>query len=261
MAAPAANDDPLTLFVGGVPFAATDADITSWFVSHGLKAGSVKNVDLPVHADSQRKKGFAVVKFDSAASVQAAIKLDHADMNGRYLNIRPYLTEPPAHPERAPKPKKERAPKPAADANAAGGAVGSGEKKKKKRKPKAKKAANADGSAPAAASSSARPPRPAREPRAPFVAPAGWKIVFVGNLPWSATEEEIAGLLANGAGCTVRLGWDNVRDRAKGFAHIDFETAEAAQAAVNQSGVELGGRALRINFAPEKVEPEAKADA
>jgi len=126
----------------------------------------------------------------------------------------------------------------------------------KEKKPRAPKDASASSSSAAPRVKKERKPR---EPRAKFVPPAGHKVVWVGNLPWAATEEEIAALLSNGSGCTVRLGWDARRQRAKGFAHIEFEKSEGADAAVAKNGVDLGGRALRIDYAPERRE-EQKAE-
>lgn len=214
------------VFVGGVPFAASPADLIDWFANHGLEQSTITDVEMPVHQQTQRKKGFAIVTLADEATVTQAIALDHADMNGRYLNIRPFRTTPPARPTPPARQAKSRR----------------------------ERAAAAAGSADVVESAAPASSRPARAPRAPFVAPPGWKVIFVGNLAWSTTEEELASALAPGAECTVRLGWDSIRNRAKGFAHVEMVDPEVAAAAVAMDGIELGGRKLRINYAPARTE-------
>lgn len=76
--------------------------------------------------------------------------------------------------------------------------------------------------------------------------------LFVGNLPYSATESDITGFFTQ-AGYAV----DNVdvmRDRfsgeARGFAFVEINDESTAQQAVqNCNGKELLGRALVINEA------------
>lgn len=79
------------------------------------------------------------------------------------------------------------------------------------------------------------------------------KSIYVGNLPFSATEEEVRNLFSQfGAVHTVKLinDRDTGRPRGFGFVGMDDDDAEAAIQRVN--GTEMGGRTLRVNEAREK---------
>ncbi|KAI8471218.1 MAG: hypothetical protein J3K34DRAFT_237619, partial [Monoraphidium minutum] len=73
--------------------------------------------------------------------------------------------------------------------------------------------------------------------------------VFVGNLPWSATEEELREFFAEcGDINTVRIATDAETGRARGFCHIEFSTPEAAaKAQADYNGSDYGGRALKVD--------------
>lgn len=80
------------------------------------------------------------------------------------------------------------------------------------------------------------------------------KTIYVGNLPFSSTEEDIRSLFeAHGTVQSVKLiaDRDTGKPRGFGFVQMDAEEAEAAIEALN--GYELGGRALRINEARQRT--------
>lgn len=79
------------------------------------------------------------------------------------------------------------------------------------------------------------------------------KKLFVGNLPFSATEREVEELLEqHGEVHSVKLITDREtgRPRGFGFVEMDAEGADAAIAALD--GTVFGGRNLRINEAMER---------
>ncbi len=78
--------------------------------------------------------------------------------------------------------------------------------------------------------------------------------IFVGNLEFSTTREEIAALFAEaGQVQDVFLPLDRATARPRGFAFVEFGTAEeAAQAIERFNGHELGGRPLRVNAAEDR---------
>ena len=79
------------------------------------------------------------------------------------------------------------------------------------------------------------------------------KKIYVGNLPFSATEAEINSLFSqHGAVHSVALINDREtgRPRGFGFVEMDDDAAEAAISALN--GYEMGGRDLRVNEAQER---------
>jgi RNA recognition motif-containing protein len=82
---------------------------------------------------------------------------------------------------------------------------------------------------------------------------SGMKTIYVGNLPFSASEDELRKLFSRyGEVHSVNLIMDRETGRPRGFGFVEMESegAQAAIAALN--GTQLGGRALRINEARER---------
>ena len=74
------------------------------------------------------------------------------------------------------------------------------------------------------------------------------KKIYVGNLPFTATEDEVRELFAqHGAVESVRLINDRDTGRPRGFGFVEMEDVSAAIAALN--GAEFGGRTLRVDEA------------
>ncbi|MBI2943780.1 MAG: RNA-binding protein, partial [Candidatus Wallbacteria bacterium] len=75
--------------------------------------------------------------------------------------------------------------------------------------------------------------------------------IYVGNLPYQVTEEDVKGLFtAHGEVKSIELPWDQASGRPRGFCFIDMPNAEEAAAAVNAvNGHSLGGRTLVVNEA------------
>jgi RNA recognition motif-containing protein len=80
------------------------------------------------------------------------------------------------------------------------------------------------------------------------------KKLYVGNLPFSATEAELRSLFeAHGEIASVNIITDRETGRARGFAFVEMEDARAAEAAMRAlDGREMGGRPLRVNEAQDK---------
>ena len=75
--------------------------------------------------------------------------------------------------------------------------------------------------------------------------------LYVGNLPYTATEDELQAMFA-GAGTvkTVTVVRDRDTGRSRGFAFVEMETQAEAQKAISMmNGKDLGGRALTVNMA------------
>jgi RNA recognition motif-containing protein len=74
--------------------------------------------------------------------------------------------------------------------------------------------------------------------------------IYVGNLPFSATQEEIEELFgAHGAVESVSLVNDRQTGRPRGFGFVDMPADDAAAAIRALDGASLGGRTLRVNEA------------
>ncbi|QCC86322.1 RNA-binding protein [Desulfovibrio desulfuricans] len=81
--------------------------------------------------------------------------------------------------------------------------------------------------------------------------------IYVGNLPWSATQESVESLFSPyGEVLSVKLVSDRETGRARGFGFVEMEDADAINAIAALDGKEFEGRALRINKAePKKPAP------
>lgn len=80
------------------------------------------------------------------------------------------------------------------------------------------------------------------------------KKVFVGNLPFSANEDEVRGMFAEfGEIQSVTIPTDRDTGKPRGFAFVEMtqdEDVEKAIAALN--GKNMGGRTLNVNEARPK---------
>src|SRR5690606_6889307 len=74
----------MKLYVGNLPFAATQSDVQALFAQHG----EVRDVALINDRDTGRPRGFGFVEMPNAAEANAAMSaLNGQDYNGRALNI------------------------------------------------------------------------------------------------------------------------------------------------------------------------------
>src|SRR5436190_219524 len=79
------------------------------------------------------------------------------------------------------------------------------------------------------------------------------KTIYVGNLPFNATEEEVRNLFAqHGTVHSVKLISDRDTGRPRGFGFVEMEGADASKAIERINGADLNGRSLRVNEAQPK---------
>ena len=77
--------------------------------------------------------------------------------------------------------------------------------------------------------------------------------IYVGNLPFSATEEEVRNLFsAHGEVTSVSLITDRDSGRPRGFGFVEMDDEAALAAIEAMDGTEMGGRALRVNEAQDR---------
>ena len=77
--------------------------------------------------------------------------------------------------------------------------------------------------------------------------------IHVGNLPFSATEEELRQLFAQyGTVQSVSLVTDRDTGRPRGFGFVEMSGPDASRAIQNLNGKNMGGRSLRVNEAQER---------
>ena len=80
------------------------------------------------------------------------------------------------------------------------------------------------------------------------------KKLYVGNLPFSATESDLRSLFqSHGPVASVNVIMDRETGRARGFAFVEMEDESAAANAICAlDGSDMGGRSLRVNEAQDK---------
>jgi RNA recognition motif-containing protein len=80
--------------------------------------------------------------------------------------------------------------------------------------------------------------------------------IFVSNLAWATTEDELHQLFeAYGNVESVRIITDRDTGRARGFGFVEMPNSAEAQAAIDGlHGTVLGGRPLTVNEAREREE-------
>ena len=85
------------------------------------------------------------------------------------------------------------------------------------------------------------------------------KSIYVGNLPYSATEDDIRNLFTPyGIVHTVKLVPDRETGRPRGFGFVEMEDSTAINAISALNGRDLDGRSLRINEARERSPRQAR---
>ena len=77
--------------------------------------------------------------------------------------------------------------------------------------------------------------------------------LYVGNLPFSATEDSVRALFAaHGNVDSVALVNDRETGRPRGFGFVEMASADAQKAMQSLNGQDFGGRPLKVNEAQDK---------
>lgn len=78
--------------------------------------------------------------------------------------------------------------------------------------------------------------------------------LYVGNLPFTATEDAVRALFApHGAVEKISLVTDRDTGRPRGFGFVEMSNADASRAMQALNGQDFEGRALRINEAQDRA--------
>jgi RNA recognition motif-containing protein len=78
--------------------------------------------------------------------------------------------------------------------------------------------------------------------------------LYVGNLPFDATEESVRALFAaHGTVEKLSLITDRETGRPRGFGFVEMSNADASRAMQALNGQDFSGRALRINEAQDRA--------
>ncbi|KAK2956048.1 putative Nuclear localization sequence-binding protein [Blattamonas nauphoetae] len=87
------------------------------------------------------------------------------------------------------------------------------------------------------------------------VTPDETNVLFVGNISFDSTEEDIKKAFKKFKPTNIRFPTSHDGVKSKGIAYIEFENHEAAQKAKDQlAGLEIDGREVRIDFSKPREE-------
>ncbi len=79
------------------------------------------------------------------------------------------------------------------------------------------------------------------------------KKIYVGNLPWSATEDALRELFSTiGSVHSVAVITDRETGRSRGFGFIEMDDSDAERAISELNGRDMDSRPLRVNEAEER---------
>jgi len=77
--------------------------------------------------------------------------------------------------------------------------------------------------------------------------------LYVGNLPFTATEDSVRALFAtHGTVEKVSLITDRDTGRPRGFGFVEMSNSDASRAMQALNGQDFGGRPLKVNEAQER---------
>ncbi len=76
------------------------------------------------------------------------------------------------------------------------------------------------------------------------------KTLYIGNLPWSATEEDLSALVSPHATVlSARVATDRDTGRSRGFGFVEVEDEQLQGAVDALQNMEMDGRVLTVNEA------------
>jgi len=221
-----ASEDARKLFVAGLPDSVTEEVLRGLFETES--GSQVSELTLPRDRMSGRPRGFAFVRLDSQDDADRARRvLDGRIVDGKAISVRPFQAEPPG--ARGERPERGERPDRGADR---GGGDQRGD----------------------------FAPRGGRDNGGP----APDRTLYVGNLPYDTTPEEVEEFLkSHGAEPVVRVHLPLDQDgRKRGFGFVTLASADVARNALDQlKGADLRGRRLIINLALPKGAAPAGRDA
>lgn len=86
--------------------------------------------------------------------------------------------------------------------------------------------------------------------------------LFIGNLPWKVSEEDLRPLFEeHGEVTDVKVVLDNYTGKSRGFAFVVMATPQDAQKAIeNLDKTSFMGRELRVSLAEDRRPPRGERD-
>ena len=215
--------DDAKLFVRGLPDSLTEGLLKQLFEETG---GSVLQVNVPRDRETGRPRGIAFVTMGSGAeALNARTTLDGSIHGGRSISVRPYEANPP---------KREFGAGPASTPGGFGAGAGG---------------------------------RPPESRRFGAGGPGGGnnsdRTLYVGNLPYDCTAQEIEELVASlGLGTVQKVHHPtDMEGRRRGFGFVSLSSPDEAKKAVDGlNSREFKGRRLAVNLAQPKADRPPRSE-
>ena len=83
--------------------------------------------------------------------------------------------------------------------------------------------------------------------------------LYVGNLPWSVSEQELGDLFAPlGDVHSAKVITDRETGRSRGFGFVELSDEAGRRAIDELNGKDMGGRALKVNEAQDKPRRDSR---
>jgi RNA recognition motif-containing protein len=83
--------------------------------------------------------------------------------------------------------------------------------------------------------------------------------LYVGNLPWSMTDQDLETLFAEvGPVTSANVITDRESGRSRGFGFVEMDKGDAIRAMSKLNGHEVDSRALKVNEANDKPKRAAR---
>lgn len=80
------------------------------------------------------------------------------------------------------------------------------------------------------------------------------KTLYVGNLPWSTSDEELASFFeAHAPVISARVIKERETNRSRGFGFVEVDDNDAPKVIKEMNGFQLGGRSLIVNESRPKA--------
>lgn len=87
----------------------------------------------------------------------------------------------------------------------------------------------------------------------------GYNRIYVGNLSWDITEDDLKKLFTDCNISSIRFGMDKTTGEFRGYAHVDFHDSLSLAMALKLDQKEVCGRPVRIRCAVPKKEAETRS--
>jgi len=261
MSAPAAAApaDSTQLYLSNLPFSADNDALKAWVE----KSANVQVVDATVSMrrskNGPRSRGQGFVRV-AAGSADAVLALKGQEMEGREIDVQ--VARPKEKKE--PKPKKEKQ-QPAEGAAPANGEAPAAKKKRRNRRRRPAGGASGEGAAPSSSSAPAASSSSSSSRRQTTVPAPGHTLLYVNNLSFDATTEDVSNLFAQHLGGQaptqvelVEAKFGRFKGRSRGFGFVVVKDDQVDQA-LKLAGTNFQGRDIGVSVARDKKDAAAES--